>query len=260
MLLETEESASSLLNRISAQRLRELWIELPEQLALLEQRPVRLKSFDESAGRMAMRIAMVGHALSEDCGQIVRHFALSADHLAAALSQRPVPEADEHRGPYEAELFLNVVGAFGGDDAYRLCAGLRADQLRWPEHAAHVAQAGYLSQLLRYFAGMPLDPAVMQEIAQRCASARASREDRRFLQPSLAGMIAVVEGDERAWRLALAQLVEAHAEEAAHGDLQLQVEGLVCLRALMLARLGLDAGLDCDIDSPYLPLYLYDQD
>jgi hypothetical protein len=32
------------------------------------------------------------------------------------------------------------------------------------------------------------------------------------------------------------------------------------MRALMLASLGLDAGMDCRIDSPYLPIYLYDQD
>jgi hypothetical protein len=254
------ETDFPLLNQIPEARLRELWTTLPGQLANLLQGPVRLKSVDENAGRMALTLAMAGHALSEDGARIAEYFALSADHLAAALRQRPPAEEGDHRGPYESELFLNVVGAFGDDTARRLCAGLRPDQLRWPEHAAHETQAMYLKQLQRILAGDRLDPTATHEIAKRCTSAQASREDRRFLQPSLEGLAAVECNDERAWNVALARLVEAHAEEATQGDLKFQPEGLVCMRALMLASLGLDAGMDCRIDSPYLPIYLYDQD
>lgn len=248
------------LNQIPEARLRKLWTTLPGQLANLLQRPVRLESADENAGRMALTLAMAGHALSEDGARIADYFALSAGHLAAALRQRPPAEEGDHRGPYESELFLDVVGAFGDDTARRLCAGLRPDQLRWPRHAMHETQAMYLTQLQRILAGDRLDPAAAQEIAMRCTSAQASREDRRFLRPSLEGLAAVERADERAWNVALAQLVEAHAEEATQGDFKFQPEGLVCMRALMLAGLGLDAGMDCGIDSPYLPIYLYDED
>jgi hypothetical protein len=254
------ETDFPLLNQIPAARLRELWTTLPGQLENLLQRPVRLASTDENAGRMALTLAMAGHALSEDGARIAGYFALSAGHLAAALAQRPPAEEGDHRGPYESELFLDVVGAFGDDTACRLCAGLRPDQLRWPEHAAHETQWLYLQQLQRILAGGRLDPAAAHEIAERCASAQASREDRRFVQPSVEGLAAVERTDERAWNVALAQLVEAHAEEATQGDFKFQPEGLVCMRALMLAGLGLDAGMDCRIDSPYLPIYLYDQD
>jgi hypothetical protein len=248
------------LNRIPGARLRELWTTLPGQLDSLLQRPVRLASADENAGRMALTLAMAGHALAEDEARIVHYFALSADRLAAALAQRPPAEEDDHRGPYESELFLDVVGAFGDNTARRLCAGLRADQLRWPRHAAHDTQALYLTQLQRILAGDRLDPTAAHEIARRCTAAQASREDRRFVRPALEGLAAVERADERAWNVALAQLVEAHAEEATQGDFKFQPEGLVCMRALMLASLGLDAGMDCRIDSPYLPIYLYDQD
>jgi len=248
------------LNAIPEARLRELWTTLPEQLANLLQRPVRLESTDESAGRMALTLAMAGHALSEDGAVIAHYFVQSAGHLAAGLAQRPPAEEGEHRGPYESELFLNVAGAFGDESARRLCAGLRPDQLRWPRHAAHETQAMYLEQLQRTLAGDRLDAAAMQEVARRCASAQASREDRRFVQPALEGLAAIERADDRAWNVALAQLVEAHAEEAGQGDLKFQPEGLVCMRALMLAGLGLEAGLDCRIDSPYLPIYLFDED
>lgn len=248
------------LNQIPEARLRKLWATLPAQLDNLLQRPERLASTDENAGRMALTLAMAGHALSEDEARIVDYFALSADRLAVALAQRPPAEDSDHRGPYESELFLDVVGAFGDDTARRRCAGLRPDQLRWPRHAAHDTQALYLQQLQRILAGGRLDPAAAHEIAERCTSAQASREDRRFLRPSLEGLAALERADERAWNVALAQLVEAHAEEATQGDFKFQPEGLVCMRALMLAGLGLDAGMDCRIDSPYLPIYLYDQD
>jgi hypothetical protein len=254
------ETDFPLLNQIPEARLRELWTTLPGQLANLLQGPVRLESADENAGRMALTLAMAGHALSEDGARIADYFALSAGHLAAALRRRPPAEEGDHRGPYESELFLDVVGAFGDDSARRLCAGLRPDQLRWPRHAMHETQAMYLTQLQRILAGDRLDPAAAHEIARRCTSAQASREDRRFLRPSLEGLAAVERADERAWNVALAQLVEAHAEEATQGDFKFQPEGMVCMRALMLAGLGLDAGMDCRIDSPYLPIYLYDED
>lgn len=251
---------TDMLNQIPQARLREQWTTQQQKLADKLNSPVRLKSFDETAGRMAMRLAMVGHALSEDAERIAGYFSLAAGHLAAALAQRPAPEESEHRGPYQAELFLNLVGAFGDDVACQLCAGLRPDQLRWPEHPVHDTQALYLNQLLRMLGGERLDPDAVADIGRRCKLAQASRADRRFLQPSLDGLGALERDDERAWNLALAQLVEAHAEEATQGELALQPEGLVCMRALMLARLGLNADMDCSIDSPYLPIYLFDQD
>lgn len=261
-MLPDTDTASELeqLNRIPLVRLRELWTTLPQKLAQLQSRAEHLQSADESAGRMEMTLAMAGHALAEDGASIVRYFAQSAGHLAAALARRAAPDEGEHRGPYEAELFLNVVGAFGDDNAWQLCARLRPEQLRWPAHAAHATQAMYLAQLQRVLGGELLDPAAVRQIEQHCASVQANREDRRFVQPALAGLAALERHDERAWNLALAQLVEAHAQEAMDGDFQAQPEGLVCMRALMLARLGLDADLACRIDSAYLPLYLFSQD
>jgi hypothetical protein len=250
---------TDMLNQIPEARLRAQWTTQQQKLEDKLNSPVRLQSFNETVGRMAMRLAMVGHALSEDADRIAGYFSLAAGHLATAIAQRPAPEESEHRGPYEAELYLDLVGAFGDDHAWQLCAALRADQLRWPEHPVHDTQAMYLSQLLRILGGDRLDPGAVHEIGRRCALAQASREDRRFLQPSLDGLGALERDDERAWNLALAQLVEAHAEEATQGELALQPEGLVCMRALMLARLGLDADMDCRVDSPYLPIYLYDQ-
>lgn len=243
------------LNQISDDILREDWADLGEQLAGLQP-----KKQDESIGRVAMTLGLIGHAIDADEAQTLRHFRLAATHLARALAKRAPPHESEHRGPHESELFLNVIGAFGDSEAWRLCAALLPQQLRWPEHAQHQAHGRYLGLLVRHFAGNEPDDTDLRAVLSSCESPRASREDRRFLRPSAQGLDAVEQQDDTAVKLALAQLVAAHAQEALAGDLRLQFEGLACLRALMLARFALDAGLDVAIESPYLPLHLLEQD
>lgn len=247
------------LNQITDSRLREEWTELGQTLAELRPTPGKPTEHDESVGRIAMTLGLIGHALDTDEAQTREHFTLAATHLARALARRAPPDGDEHRDPYESEQFLNVIGAFGNDEARLLCTSLMPQQLRWPEHAQHRAQGTYVGMLVQHFAGQKLDAAALQAVMSGCDSPRASREDRRFLRPSATGLDAVAHHDDTTVKLALAQLVTAHAQEALAGDLSLQYEGLACLRALMLARFAMNAGLDATIESPYLPLHLLAQ-
>lgn len=246
------------LNQISQSRLREEWAELGQSLAELRPAPGKPTAHDDGIGRMAMSLGLIGHALDASPDETRPHFTLAATHLARALAKRAPPGEDEHRSPDESELFLNVIGAFGDREAWLLCTSLMPHQLRWPEQPRHQAQGTYLGMLVQHFAGQTLDDQALHAVLSGCDSPKASREDRRFLRPSANGLDAVAHQDDTAVKLALAQLVTAHAQDALAGDLSLRFEGLACLRALMLARFALKAGLSVAIASPYLPLHLLD--
>ncbi len=54
----------------------------------------------------------------------------------------------------------------------------------------------------------------------------------------------------------IAILVREHETEAKHGENQKSTRGFICFPGLIFAHLGMEAGLQCNVESPYLPLQL----
>lgn len=242
-----------ILNRIEPDQLRARVERVRASRAVTETRS-HLRSFDETMGRQSMELALMDYALDAPPEAARAHFVAAAGHLSRALAGREQPDPDDSRNPWEAEEFLNVIGAFGSpNDADRIEA-LRPWQLRNPPREDTEAIGGYLIALCPVLAGGEPDA-----VLARCERPDASRDLRRLLRPAARGLQAASVDDEDGWNealAALAALAAAHAREVRSGDLQTLPAGLMCLRGMMLARLGAGRGLTARAASPFLPLDL----
>ena len=214
--------------------------------------------FHDSIGGLSLSLGLLLYALEGNDYEIRTRFHAAALHLSLELAQRPPPEPATHRSPYEAELFINVIACFGSAEDRRRVATLQTWQYRNPVRAEHAAQSGYLELLCPYLGGAGLDLKRLGEVVMACGRTVACKEDKRFLAPSAKGLMALETGREAEWNYAMAQVLSAHTREAQSGYFKLLPEGLLCFRALMLAKLGMDRGWDAAANSEYLPLHLLD--
>lgn len=250
----------ALLNKITLERMRAAALLEAEWLEVLLQSPARSVREEDNAGRLALNLGFYHHVLDENSSTSRDYFVRAAAHCALALARRAAPGASEHRNIYDAELYLNAIGVFGSAHERRLCADLTRSQVSAPEHACDDAMAAYVGVLARHLGGAAPDQTTLDRVVQLCERVQASRLDRRYLLPSATGLLAVARKDAGAFNLAIAQLLSAHTQEAQKGDLRLLPQGLICMRAMMLAQCGRDAGLACSVASPYLPQQLLRQD
>lgn len=90
----------------------------------------------------------------------------------------------------------------------------------------------------------------------RFGSKAASRWETRLLLPAAEGLAAVANGDDVVWNKSLAAMTAEHKHQALRGNLQRSAQAFINLKAIWLLRLGLDRGMQCSVDSPYLPIPL----
>lgn len=212
------------------------------------------RAFHEAVGQTSLNLALLLYTLGEEDDQVPALLRQAARHLAPALSLREPPEPGEHRSPWQGEQWIDVVACWGDADAIADVASLRPWQYRSPVRPEHDAVAVYLDALLRHLGGAPIDADALGSVVAACEAGRATKEDRLFLLPAAAGLLCVAAGDAAGWNLALAQILSAHAQEARRGDLRLLADGCLSLRALLLAKLGLDRGLALRARSAYMPV------
>lgn len=93
-------------------------------------------------------------------------------------------------------------------------------------------------------------------LVEACTVETASRLLRLFILPRIEAFISIVESTSNSWNAAIAALLKEHEFEAKHGAYRRRDVGLICLPALMLAKLGTENSMQCTISSPYLPLFL----
>ena len=249
------------LNRISEDRARENAAATLDLLGRVLAVPVpgdplKRQGFHESAGRVSLKLGLLRYALESDPDVVRQLFRDAAAHLTRALVLRQPPDENTHRGPWEAEEWLNVAACFAKDPDRKAVAKLEPWQYRNPAHREHDALARYLLVLLRHLGGQPLDTAGLLEVIEACGAANAAKESRLFLLPAARGLLAVESQNLDDWNYALAQILSAHGREARSGDLKLLPGGFISFRALMLAKFGLDRGMVCRATSDYLPLAL----
>jgi hypothetical protein len=219
------------------------------------------QSFHESAGQLSLKLGLLSYALERDATEVIRLFEGAAKHLVPALALREPPDPDTHRSPWEAEQFINVIVCFGeGSSALETIAQLKTGQYRNPLRKEHEALDQYLKVLLKFLGGGTIDVPALERVITACEAAKATKDDRLFLLPSARGLTAIAAEDEDQWNYSIARLLSAHGQEARKGDLKLLPDGLVSLRAMMLAKLGIDNEMECRAESDYLPLFLLEED
>ena len=165
-------------------------------------------------------------------------------------------EVEEERRPRDFATTVHLVVCFGAAEYRRTLSQVQSWQYCMPRNPDDEALVGYLEMLQAYIAGAGLDQQMATRIEQHCLEDTAPQADRVFLLPKVRGLQAVQRRDADTWELALSDLVKAHAHEAQRGQYRLLPEGFICVSALMLTKLGEEAGMMCHITSPYLPLHL----
>lgn len=250
------------LNKISDERVRE---NLQEQLEWLTPRlaaPVppgpatAQEKHLSTLGSIACEVGLMLYHQEKPPEEIRPYLARAAEFSLRALSLRGTPGPDEYRSLWEFEKAVNLTVCFGPAVGRAQAAVIPAWKYRAPEHPEHQPFADYLEALKAYLIGARPDDAAWQRLERHGLSDVASKEDRLFLLPKVQGLRAVATSEAATWNQALTALVKAHEAEAKRGELKLRFDGFICLPALMLAQLGRERGLSCDVRSPYLPLDL----
>lgn len=211
------------------------------------------QTYHENIGTNFLQVGLFAYALEYEGAEVVHFFRQSAEHLAISLTLRKPADPDVSLNPWQTEKFLNVVACFGNASEKAAMVSLQEHQLCNPIRAHHEPLVRYLLAARAGFGDAPFDAAAFSTVVTACDSPQASKDQRLFLQPAARALVAIATENEDDWNYALAQILTSHAREARHGDLKLLTDGFISLRALMLAKWGIDQGLSCHVDSPYLP-------
>jgi len=91
---------------------------------------------------------------------------------------------------------------------------------------------------------------------ERYSRDNATRRECKVLLPTVQGLEAVAKKDADAWNASLAATTADHKRDAMRGELQRDPRGYMNLEGVWLLRLGLERGMSCTVDSPYLPIFI----
>lgn len=242
------------LNDIPETGLRDL---LALNLSMLNKLAARADDRPENRGKLLLDTALIHHALETDT-DIPALMGQAATALCSGLAARPdTPEAS--RNPHLTLRYIAVIATFGTPDEAQSLTTLHPHQICAPPRPDHARAVALIDLLRPVLAGHPVNENAVAALQTDCADASASREDRRVILPIAQGLQAIQHSAAEPWNLAIAQITAAHTLQAETGGLRRLPTGLMCLEAMMLARLGLSAGLFCKATSPYLPLHLIGQ-
>jgi hypothetical protein len=214
------------------------------------------QKYHENLGTQALQVGLFAYALEYDDSEVIQLLSQAAHHLARSLTLRMPTDPDTSRNPWQTEKFLNVIACFGNPADQSAMVALQVHQLCNPIRPHHEPLLQYLLAVRAGFSEAPFDAAAFSAVVKACDSPQASKDQRLFLLPAARGLLAVATENEDDWNYALAQILTSHGREARRGDLKLLADGFISLRALMLAKWGMDQGLSCHADSEYLPLHL----
>ena len=92
----------------------------------------------------------------------------------------------------------------------------------------------------------------------RYSQDNATRRECKVLLPTVQGLAALHNRDVDAWNASLAATTADHKRDAMRGELQRHPHGYMNLEGAWLLRLGLERGMACTVDSPYLPLFVFE--
>ena len=201
-----------------------------------------------------------------DPSEIRNHFARAGQNLLVAFSQKWLDPLELEkalalavcfcpRSVYEdvdkiPEKNFNDPSAYDNADKSFLAIG-GADHLVF---FAGLVQ--YLNLLRHFLASGQLDMVHWKQAEAACLKPGAAPYDAKVNLWKLRGLLAVTTKDATLFNEAMAKIVQDHEHEAQRGENQRSTRGFICLPAMMLAYLGREVELVCEVQSPYLPLHL----
>ncbi|WP_134496553.1 Imm49 family immunity protein [Microvirga pakistanensis] len=182
--------------------------------------------------------------------------AKAGQYFLEGIHGRQPPNATDSRNPYEFEKAISLVVCFCDTSFRKSLGSFREDKYRYPPHLETQLFGEYLVELIKFLSRGTLDAEVLASVIKRAKADSASRDDHVFTLAKARGLQALQAGNVSEWERAVVELVDAHRDEALKGEYKLLADGFIALPALMLARLGMERGYTCRVNSPYLPFGL----
>lgn len=246
------------LNKMTDQTIRELLDQRQESLATRLASPAPApgparERYATAVADMSFAIGAMLYQQEGDVAEIREHLARASVFFLQALTMRGTPGPTTRRNPYEFEKALALLVCFGDAGQRGRVAEIREEQYRVPPRPEQNAFAAYLDATKQFVASGTIDEQELDGVEQRCLTDTASKDERLSLLPKVRTLRAVVQSDEAGWNAALDNIIAAHEKEALHGEYTLLPDGLICLPAMMLAQLGAERGMTCQLNSAYLP-------
>jgi hypothetical protein len=166
---------------------------------------------------------------------------------------RPMPIETDQRNPW---LFLKTVGlivCFCKPTYRKGLANVERWKYSFPENPALAQAVDYLQLLTEFVSSNQVNLDQLNQIKSRC---QLGEVDQAFVLPQLEGLDRIARRNEQNWLTALTSLLRYHEQQCWSGDYKLSPDGYLCLPAMMLAQLGRENRLQCNLSSLYLPLQL----
>lgn len=203
--------------------------------------------------RIHYELAVTHYENDSPIDTVREHFEAAAGYGVSAYERVPPPDGRKIRTPRDFTLLLGVVAAFGSADLRARASHVERWKWYHPETPEWALRAD-VAELLKDTLGGRLDPSRAGLALEATQAPTASRHAVKYVRPLVAALVALGGVDAATLSKSISLLVEEHRFQALHGDMQLDLDGIVAIVPLGLARLAIEAGMRVDVDSPYLPL------
>lgn len=165
------------------------------------------------------------------------------------------PPGPAHRTPFDFSQLLGIVTSFGSVSERQRIGAIHRRAFLWPEDPFYAVVADTCQVFQSYLRGDPdLDEA--SRVSELSRAENADREVVEYWAPLAHALLALENRDAVALTKDIVTMTRHHEHLARRGDLQFNPKGMIAVLPLGLVRLARDAGLTCQIDSPYVPFDL----
>jgi hypothetical protein len=222
---------------------REIVSEVEAKIAARGEAGVRWRDhFDLAAYRYELEI---------DRASVLCAFAATIRAGVAAYAH--APKLDSIRTPFYFGQLTGIVAAFGGPADRARIAAIPRNHFLMPEMPEYTAMADAYSALQSYLDGTP-DHGIARRAVE--AQQRRDRDSFHYSRPLARAVLGLADGDAAVVTAAVAAMADLHLHLAREGDLQTGAAGCIAVLPLGVMRLARERGLECTLDSPYVPLEL----
>jgi hypothetical protein len=211
--------------------------------------------FSRRLADAALELGLELYQQESDGTEIRKYLAAAGNELLAVLS---VDDERAALSPLEFEKALALAVCFGAPGQYGQAGSIPIKRFYAdPASLSFFAlMARYLDVLRGFLTSGKLDGDALSKVEAECLKSNAPKFDAQVTLAKVRALKAVNGGDAALLNESIATLVEDHENEAKRGENQKSTRGFVCLPGLMFAHLGAARGLQCTVQSPYLPLHL----
>jgi len=166
-------------------------------------------------------------------------------------------ELKEHNNEWTIQSELNTALLFGDETIIDQLSDI-ADSFK-TSSVTLLAVFLYDQLLIKIGTGKKL---LQTEIQEALTEAKKTKDKdvQQYILPLIEAISALVSNDQSLWQTSIDKVIKWHADECKFGDYKNDVNGIMSLNALTMAKLGKNMhGWVCSTDSLYLPLYLINE-